>query len=72
LTKARHGASGLLNKALAELAKAHQKITWEALAARMSQTSLGPRIVANVEHLFKYANLFKPLVAMISTSTSAP
>jgi hypothetical protein len=72
LTKARHGASGLLNKALAELAKTHQKITWEALAAKMSQTSLGPRIVANVEHLFKYANLFKPVVAMISTSTSAP
>ena len=71
LTKARHGASGLLNKALAELAKSRQKITWEAVAAKMSQTSLGPKIVANVEHLFKYANLFKPLVAMISTGTSA-
>ena len=72
LTKARHGASGLLNKAVAQLTKANQKITWEAVAAKMSQTSLGPRIVANVEHLFKYANLFKPVVAMISTSPSAP
>jgi hypothetical protein len=67
MTKARHGASGLLTKALSELAKAHQKITWEALTAKMSQTNLGPKIVDNVDHLFKYANLFKPLVAMIST-----
>jgi hypothetical protein len=72
LTKARHGASGLLAKALAQLTRANQKITWEAVAAKMSQTSLGPKIVANVEHLFKYANLFKPLAAMSSTSTSAP
>jgi hypothetical protein len=72
LTKARHGASGLLNKALSQLTKANQKITWEALAAKMSQTSLGPKIVANVEHLFKYANLFKPLVANIPAGPSAP
>jgi hypothetical protein len=71
MTKARHGASGLLTKALAELAKAHQKITWEALAAKMSQTKLGPKIVDNVNHLFKYANLFKPLVATISTGARA-
>jgi hypothetical protein len=69
LTKARHGASGLLNKALAQLTKAKQKITWDAVAAQMSQTSLGPKIVANVEHLFKYANLFKPLATMISTQS---
>ena len=62
LTKARHGASGLLTSALAQLTKANQKITWEAVAAKLSQTSLGPKIVANVEHLFKYANLLKPLV----------
>ena len=72
LTKARHGASGLLAKALAQLTKANQKITWEALAAKMSQASLGPKIVANVEHLFKYANLFKPLVASIAGSTRVP
>jgi hypothetical protein len=66
LTKARHGASGLLNRAMAELAKAHQEVTWDAVVTRMSQTKLGPKIVANVEHLFKYATLFKPLVAMIS------
>jgi hypothetical protein len=72
LTKARHGASGLLNKALAQLTKANQKITWEALAAKMSETSLGPKIVANVEHLFQYANLFKPLVANIAGSPGAP
>jgi hypothetical protein len=71
LTKARHGASGLLTKALAQLTKANQKITWEALAAKMSQTSLGPKIVANVEHLFKYANLFKPLLANIAASPGA-
>ena len=72
LTKARHGASGLLTEALAQLTKANQKITWEALAAKMSQTSLGPKIVANVEHLFKYANLFKPLLANIAASPGAP
>jgi hypothetical protein len=72
LTKARHGASGLLAKALAQLTKANQKITWEALAAKMSQTRLGPKIVANVEHLFQYANLFKSLVAKISTSPAPP
>ena len=72
LTKARHGASGLLAKALAQLTKANQKITWEALAAKMSQTSLGPKIVANVEHLFKYANLFKPLLANIAASPGVP
>jgi len=72
LTKARHGASGLLTKALAQLTKAKQRITWEALAAKMSQTSLGPKIVANVEHLFKYANLFKPLLANIAASPGAP
>jgi hypothetical protein len=71
MTKARHGASGLLTKALSELAKAHQKITWEGLAAKMSQTTLGPKIVDNVDHLFKYANLFKRLVAAVSTSISA-
>jgi hypothetical protein len=71
MTKARHGASGLLTKALSELAKAHQKITWEGLAAKMSQTTLGPKIVDNVDHLFKYANLVKPLVAAVSTSVSA-
>jgi hypothetical protein len=57
---------------LAQLTKANQKITWEALAAQMSQTSLGRKIVANVEHLFKYANLFKPLVANIAGSPGAP
>jgi hypothetical protein len=72
LTKARHGASGLLTKALAQLTKANQKITWEALAAKMSHSSLGPKIVANVEHLFKYANLFKPLVASITGSPGTP
>ena len=72
LTKARHGASGLLANALAQLTKANQKITWAALAAKMSQTSLGPKIVANVEHLFKYANLFKPFVANIAGSQGAP
>jgi hypothetical protein len=71
LTKARHGASGLLAKALAQLTRANQKITWEAVAAKMSQTSLGPKIVANVEHLFKYANLFKPLLANIAASPGA-
>ena len=65
LTKARHGASGILNKAMAQLAKAHQTVTWESLAAQMAPTKLGTMIVNNVEHLFRYARLFRPIAAMV-------
>lgn len=65
LTKARHGASGILSRAMTQLAKAHQTVTWESVAAQMAQTKLGRMIVENVEHLFRYYRLFKPLAALI-------
>lgn len=65
LTKARHGASGILSKAMAQLAKTHRTATWESVAAQMGQTRLGTMIVNNVDHLVRYARLFQPLAALV-------
>jgi hypothetical protein len=70
LTKARHGASGILSKAMRQLATAHQKITWEAVSAKMAKTHLGRKDVAIVDQVFRYAGSLKPLVDMIPTAAA--
>lgn len=70
LTKARHGASGLLRDTMARLAKKSGSITWDAVAEDLSSTRMGRRVVNNVNELVTFASGFKPFTDLIPSAAS--
>ncbi|HEY3744432.1 MAG TPA: M15 family metallopeptidase [Bryobacteraceae bacterium] len=69
LTKARHGASGLLRDTMGRLSKKSGPITWDAVAAELSSTRMGVRVVNNVNEVVTYASGFKPLTDLIPSAS---
>jgi hypothetical protein len=72
LVKAHHGLPSALKAAMEELVKKGKDITWCEVSLKMSDTTLGTRVVNNVHQVFCYALLLKPIVDLIPITPTTP